>query len=228
MFKTYVVSDLHLGHPRFHRELFAEFLDNLPEQTTLILNGDTLDSPKQRLLEPDRELLLRLAAMSEEDERRIIILSGNHDEKIVLPEKGQIEFADFWIIAENATLITHGASFDNVMPYNRWFLTLFKALHRLRVWLGCDPVHVAEYAKKWKPLYNYLRRTVRKNAVEHCLENGWTTVVCGHLHYPEIYQHSDVCYVNTGSWTESPPRYACLNSTEECRLIAYHGGPLAS
>ncbi|MFW6414623.1 MAG: metallophosphoesterase, partial [Verrucomicrobiota bacterium] len=203
MSKTYVVSDLHLGHPCFQRKLFEEFLTHLPEQFTLVLNGDTIDSPGQELPAEDKALLLKLASLSEEDGKDIIILNGNHDESIELPENGNIEIAEFWVLAESGTLITHGASFDNVMPYNRWFLQLFKALHRLRIWLGCKPVHVAEYAKKWKPLYNYLRRTVRNNAIEHALENGWTTVICGHLHCPEIYQSQEVCYINTGSWTES-------------------------
>jgi len=227
MEKIFIVSDLHLGLPQFRRSLFKEFLDNLPSNAVLVLNGDTIDAPSRNLPEGDLAVLEKLAAMSINGIKKIVWLEGNHDEAYRPPVQGKIQFEKFYVFSEYEAMVTHGAFFDNVMPHNKWFLWLFKRLHNFRVKLGSPPVHVAEYAKKWRLLYDYLQKTVRRNAIQHSRENGYRTIVCGHLHCAEKYEDSTgVCYVNTGAWTEFPPSYAVLTSQKNCALYQYTGGPL--
>ena len=113
----------------------------------------------------------------------------------------------------------HGDDFDDVMPRNRLFMRFCKRLHRLRIRLGAPPVHVAEFAKSWFPLfYRVLRKQVKLNAVRCAAENGVGAITCGHTHYMEDGHHDGVRYINTGSWTE--PRRCYVHLTErEIRVI---------
>ena len=77
----------------------------------------------------------------------------------------------------------------------------------MRVKLGARPVHVAEYAKKWKSFYRVLRNNVRLNAVNFAMENGYQAVTCGHTHFAEDMVVNGVRYINTGAWTEAPAFY---------------------
>jgi UDP-2,3-diacylglucosamine pyrophosphatase LpxH len=66
---------------------------------------------------------------------------------------------------------------------------------------------VAEYAKKWKRFYRYLRKNVMLNAVNYARENGFKAVTCGHTHYAEEQFINGIRYLNTGAWTELPVYY---------------------
>jgi UDP-2,3-diacylglucosamine pyrophosphatase LpxH len=83
----------------------------------------------------------------------------------------------------------------------------FRLMHDLRVRLGARPVHVAEYAKKWKAFYRVLRNNVLRNAVNCAAENGLEAVTCGHTHFAEDIFLNGVRYINTGAWTEFPAHY---------------------
>ena len=215
------MSDLHIGLPQFKSLLFEQFLTHLPDESQLVLNGDTIDDPTRRLSEESHRILDLLSHHSER--LRIIWVEGNHDEGFVLPDPRAIEFTKFHVIPECSLYISHGMDFDNVMPKNRWFIKLFRFLHRLRVMLGAAPVHVAEYAKKWRWFYTYLRNNIATNAIEHARENGWEHVVCGHVHFAEERRVNGVTYYNTGTWTEAPPRYLYVTD-DGIELLEYHGG----
>lgn len=196
-----ITSDLHLGSPFLQHGHLEHFLDLLPPRAMLILNGDVVDRVNHALPPPDRALLDRLV---EESERRPVVwVYGNHDDGFHPAEAGSIRFVrDF---ALGARLhINHGYDFDNVMPRNILFMNLFRALHRMRLRLGAEPVHVARFAKKFPLLYRYLRRNVMLNAVEHAREQGCAAVTCGHTHFVEDVLCDGVRYINTGSWTELP------------------------
>jgi UDP-2,3-diacylglucosamine pyrophosphatase LpxH len=106
---------------------------------------------------------------------------------------GRIEFCRRYTF-DNRILITHGDDFDNIMARSQVFMKAFRMMHDLRVRLGARPVHVAEYAKKWKAFYRVLRNNVMRNAVNFAAENGFEAVTCGHTHFArpkrhQVYQH---------------------------------------
>ncbi|MGD8460345.1 MAG: hypothetical protein PVH27_08345, partial [Desulfobacterales bacterium] len=72
--------------------------------------------------------------------------------------------------------ITHGDFFDEVMPHSWLFIKTFKMLHDFRIKLGARPIHVAQYAKKWKRFYGYLRKNVMHNAVNYAAKYGFEAV----------------------------------------------------
>ena len=119
---------------------------------------------------------------------------------------------------ENRLLITHGDYFDEIMPRYQFFMKAFRSLHNLRVRLGAKPVHVADYAKKWRSFYRVLRNNVMWNAVNYAKGNGYEAVACGHTHYAEDAIVNGIRYINTGSWTEYPA--FCVTVTDDDMVLA--------
>ena len=206
-----VVSDLHIGLPYFRKSDFLQFVEFLDVRTSLILNGDIVDDPRQRLEARDQNVLDFLVAQS--FERSVVWIYGNHDEDFRLAQPGGIEFRRSLAFGTRL-LIVHGDDFDTVMPNNRWFLRLFKICHIIRLRLGAHPVHVAELAKQWAPmLYRVLTEQVKKNAVDCALEGGFEAITCGHTHYVEDSVCEGVRYINTGAWTEAVLHYLKVTPT---------------
>jgi len=108
------------------------------------------------------------------------------------------------LVVHDRVLVAHGHAFDHVMPHHRVFIALFKLLHAVRILCGARAEHVAEYAKRWRLLYNHLRRHVRHNAATHAKTRALEAATCGHVHYAEQCKVDGIRYFNTGTWTESP------------------------
>ena len=208
--RTLIVSDIHLGSRHCLHPLFGRFLDTLPADATLVLNGDTVDSRRRRM-KPEHALLLQRLA-GESARRRVVWISGNHDEGYRLPESGRIEFVTEFDIGKRLH-VQHGFYFDHIMPYHKVFIFLFRLAHRLRILLGAEPIHVAQYAKKWPFLYSVLRRNVQRHAFRYAAANGFEAITCGHTHYPEEVFQRGIRYLNTGSWTELPIYYIDVGDT---------------
>jgi len=205
-----IVSDLHLGSHYFCYQEFEHFLKSIPQDFELILNGDIIDNPKAQLTPPHQSILHLIKRRSYA--QRIVWVQGNHDKGFVTNGLGKVNFKSFYSIG-NRLLIVHGYDFDDIMPRNQGFIKAFRLMHNVRIRLGAKPVHVAEYAKKWKRLYKVLRKNVMMNAVNYARENGFQTVVCGHTHYPEDRVHNGIRYINTGAWTEFPAFYLQVNGS---------------
>jgi UDP-2,3-diacylglucosamine pyrophosphatase LpxH len=206
-----VVSDLHVGSRYFLHEIFDQFIQKIPEDYALILNGDVIDNLYVKLKPPHQRILDLIEQISYR--QKVIWVRGNHDNGYVPKGFGKVLFKNVYAI-ENKVLIAHGDYFDGIMPYNRAFIKAFKVMHDLRVRLGARPVHVAEYAKKWKTLYGVLRRNIMINAISYAGANGYGAVICGHTHYAEDRVLNGIRYINTGSWTEFPVFYLRITVAE--------------
>ena len=202
--KAIIVSDLHMGSRYFHSQAFAGFLDHIPDADEIILNGDVLDRPHVKLAPLHQQILERIEQLS--FRVKVVWVRGNHDKGYMPARLGKIEFCRRYTF-DHRIVITHGDDFDNVMSRSRVFMKAFRLMHNLRVRLGARPVHVAEYAKKWKAFYRVLRNNVMRNAVNFAAENGFEAVTCGHTHFAEDILLSGVRYINTGAWTEFPAHY---------------------
>jgi len=202
-----VVSDLHMGSRYFHSRAFGAFLENLPEGHELIMNGDVIDRPYLKLKASHQEILDRITHIS--DTRKVVWVRGNHENGYMPVDLGRIVFRPRYSLGKRL-LITHGDDFDTIMPRSRAFMKAFRLMHDVRVKLGARPVHVAEYAKKWKPFYRVLRDNVMLNAVNFARENGYEAITCGHTHFAEDLVVDGVRYINTAAWTEFPAHYLCV------------------
>ncbi len=206
-----IVSDLHIGSKYFLYRDFEYFLNNIPEDAEFILNGDIIENPYAKLKLTDQQILNRFEQMSYQ--QKVVWVRGNHDNGYIPQSLGQIQIKQHHSI-QKRVFITHGDFFDKVMPQSRAFIKAFKMMHDLRVKLGARPVHVAEYAKKWKRFYGYLRKNVMLNAVNYAAENGFEAVTCGHTHYAEEKFINGIRYLNTGAWTELPTYYVRVTDNE--------------
>lgn len=209
--KAIVVSDLHIGSRYFQCGVFERFLEDLPTDHELILNGDIIDSPYVKMAMSDQRILDKIEGIS--CRQKVIWIRGNHENGYVPSSFGKTVFKSAHTIA-NRLLITHGDDFDGIMPRSRLFIKAFHLMHDLRVKLGARPVHVAEYAKKWKAFYRVLRKNVALNAVECAAKKGFEAVTCGHTHYPEDVAFNGIRYINTGAWTEFPAYYLHITADE--------------
>ncbi len=196
-----IVSDLHIGSRHFLLHDFQRFLENLPEDHELILNGDIINNFYIELPPSHRWILDLIKQIS--FHRKVVWIPGNHDIGYIPERFGYVEFKKVYTL-ENRVLIAHGQDFDKITSKNQTFIKAFKIMHKLRVKLGAKPVHVTQYAKKWKILYKIFRNNVMMNAVKCAIENGYKAVICGHTHFPEDRFFNGIRYINTGAWTESP------------------------
>jgi len=202
---SYIVSDLHLGNAYFHGDAFLAWLDSLPEEARLVLNGDTLDEPGRSLPAEHAQVLDRLVA--ESARRPVVWVYGNHDDDLDLPDTGQMEFTRRWEL-DRRLLVLHGDELDGVMPRHGLFKAAFKLFHKARIAVGFPDVHVAHYAKKWQYLYRVLNQHVARRAARTARGMGFAAVACGHTHAAMDMVVDGTRYINTGAWTETPQHYA--------------------
>jgi UDP-2,3-diacylglucosamine pyrophosphatase LpxH len=196
-----IVSDLHIGSKYFLYQDFECFLNTISEDAEFIMNGDVIENPYAKLRPADQQILNRFEQMSYR--QKVVWVRGNHDNGYIPQNLGQIQIKPYHSI-QKRVFITHGDFFDKVMPQSRAFIKAFRMMHDLRVKLGARPIHVAEYAKKWKRFYGYLRKNVMLNAVNYAAKNGFEAVTCGHTHFAEEQFVNGIRYLNTGAWTERP------------------------
>ena len=206
-----IVSDLHIGSQYLQSRILKDFLEALPGDHELILNGDIIDQPYSKMKKSDQRIIDRIGQISLG--QQVVWIRGNHDNGYTPTGLGKVKVTRSYSIGKRL-LITHGDDFDEIMPRNRAFIKAFNLMHHLRVKLGAKPVHVAEYAKKWKSFYSVLRKNVALNAVSCAVENGFEAVTCGHTHYSEDMVVDGIRYVNTGAWTELPAHYLHITADD--------------
>jgi len=225
-----IISDLHIGSHYLQSRILEDFLDSIPKDHEFIMNGDIIDQPYLKMTKSDQRILDRIEQISLG--QKVVWIQGNHDNGYTPTGLGKVKMTRSYSIGKRL-LITHGDDFDDIMPRSRVFMKAFKLMHALRVKLGAKPVHVAEYAKKWKSFYRVLRKNIALNAVSCAIENGFEAVTCGHTHYPEDMVVDGIRYINTGAWTELPTHYLhvtkdgiTLNTVDPSCLISSQKSPL--
>ena len=188
-----------------------QFLQNIPQDHEFILNGDIINNPYAKMKPADQQILDRFGEMSLQ--QKVVWVRGNHDNGYIPDNLGKIQIKQHHAL-QKRLFITHGDFFDEVMPRSQMFIKAFKIMHDLRVKLGARPIHVAQYAKKWKSFYEYLRKNVMLNAVSYAAANGFEAVTCGHTHFAEEQFVNGIKYLNTGAWTERPTHYVRVTDNE--------------
>ena len=144
-----IVSDLHIGSRYFLHQDFRLFIKYLPRNHELILNGDIINNHYTKLPPSDQCILDMIKQVS--FNRKVVWIMGNHDIGYIPKRFGKVQFKNLYILG-NKVLIVHGYDFDEITSKSKIFIKAFKIMHNLRVKLGAKPVHVAQYAKKWKIL----------------------------------------------------------------------------
>ena len=209
--KAVVISDLHLESVHTLSEEIALFIESLPEECDLILNGDIIDSSYPNL--PRENLQILELIRQESFSRKTVWIRGNHDDCSLLQDRGKIHFKRIHTV-DNRLLVTHGDELDKIKARIQQLLRPFKLIQFSLVKLGSKPINVAQFAGKFEPFYRLYRKKLRLDAAKFAKEKGFGAITCGHTHYPEDRTVQGVRYINTGAWTEYPPHYLMVNERE--------------
>ena len=108
----------------------------------------------------------------------------------------------------------HGDVFDVTMQYSKWltrlggigydFLILLNSFINFVLFkFGRNKLSLSKTIKNSvKGAVKYINR-FEKTAVEIAIANGFSYVVCGHIHHPQIKKIGDKTYHNLGDWVDS-------------------------
>ena len=209
--KAIIVSDLHLGSKYFLLQHFKSFLENIPVEYDLILNGDVVDGLHESMNQEEQEILALI--VNESFHRKVVWVRGNNDYNFKLSESGRISFQRIHSIG-NRLIIVHGDLFDKIRTMGQIFFKVFDNTYVKWMRRRNKPVNPTHFARKFNRLYKFYRKTLMHSAVRYARQNGFKAITCGHSHYTEDFIFDGIRYINTGAWTDYPPVYLLVNDTE--------------
>jgi UDP-2,3-diacylglucosamine pyrophosphatase LpxH len=220
-----VISDVHLGTYGSHARELHHYLRHI-KPAILVLNGDIIDfwQFSKRYWPGDHMKVVKDIIHMASKGTRIYYITGNHDEtlrKFAGMQIGNIEIVNKLdlVLNGNRTWFFHGDVFDVIMQHSRWLekagAVSYDSLILLNVFinyvsrlLGRGKVSISKKIKEnVKSAVKYIGR-FENTAALLALQKGYQTIVCGHLHQPEIKQislssHGTINYLNSGDWVEN-------------------------
>lgn len=241
--RTVWISDIHLGYRDCQADYLLDFLQHM-QCDTLYLVGDIIDlwALKRRFCWPTQHYQVMLA-LQELAERgtRVIYVPGNHDEPIRRfcgKSFGSIEVAleHEYVSADGKRfLIMHGDAMDayiNLHWLTRWcgdlayhfLLFINRWANRLRKLVGRPYFSLAGLIKSNINGARNAIATYQNAAMQEARRRGFDGVICGHIHYPALFEADGMHYANCGDWIES-----CTALVEDhqgqMRLVHYNEEP---
>ena len=85
-----IVSDLHLGSRYFLFHKFKSFIESIASDYELILNGDLIDNPSNKLPPLHQQVFDIIVRLSYR--QKVVWIQGNHDNRFIPKGIGKIEF----------------------------------------------------------------------------------------------------------------------------------------
>jgi UDP-2,3-diacylglucosamine hydrolase len=240
---TYFVSDFHLGSRSAEIEqktvgLLCAFLrQHRGDLEHLVILGDLFDFWfEYRNLVPKGNLELLFWLKQLVDEGVVVsYVCGNHDFWLGDFMTKHLGFAVYnnELVLENGerrVLVLHG---DGVAPSD-WKYRILKRILRNRLnaalyrllppsfafWLAHKVSGRSRRYGDQSPREGFLREYYEYSRQRHT--EGYSAVICGHLHYPEIQEFDSGFYVNCGDWLShnsvvrwDGSKFELLTATEE-------------
>ncbi|HUH20041.1 UDP-2,3-diacylglucosamine diphosphatase [Albibacterium sp.] len=219
-----VISDVHLGTYGCHAKELIRYLKSI-QPKKLILNGDIIDIwqfSKSYWPDSHMKVLRRIMKMASEG-TSVYYITGNHDEmlrKFVDLKMGNFRLVNKLILnlRGNKAWFFHGDIFDVTMQNSKWLAKLGAVgydslilINSFVNWcltaIGKEKMSFSQRIKKqFKNAVKFIN-DFENTAADLAIDKGYTYVVCGHIHQPEIREiESDkgkVLYLNSGDWVES-------------------------
>ena len=198
-----VISDVHLGTYGSHAKELHRYLQSI-RPATLVLNGDIIDFwqfskrywPKQHM-----KVVKDIISLTTRG-TQVYYITGNHDE--TLRKFAGLQVGNLAIVNKlelllngNKTWFFHGDVFDVVMQHSRWLEKLgatgYDSLIILNVFVnymsrlfGRGKVSLSKKIKEnVKTAVRYIG-DFEKTAAMLAIQKGYHTIVCGHIHHPEM------------------------------------------
>jgi UDP-2,3-diacylglucosamine pyrophosphatase LpxH len=219
-----VISDTHLGTYDCHAKELFEYLNSI-QPKMLILNGDIIDfwAGKKWTWRQTHTLVIKKILELAISGTMVYYVIGNHDEGLRnLPNVGlgnfnlcndltlELEHHKVWFI--------HGDIFDLVVLHAKWLsklgtfwynvLILFNGVvNTLLMSMGKERTSLATRVKSSVKLAVKYMSDFEQVAAETAASRGYTHIICGHTHQPEIkcfaMRKTEVMYLNSGDWVEN-------------------------
>ena len=224
MYNAVFISDVHLGTTKNAKELL-KFLETI-ETKKLFLVGDMISFV---VYKPSKELD-EFFNIIKNGKWEFIYLIGNHEKENLNLQSSlakyykDIKLQDRYIYKyKNRTiLIEHGDSFHYKDFINR---AIKKVMLKSKIKLYKQ--NKTNYPKyrgiyyKVKPIIKFiLYKPYIKYMTKQAKKYGCNTVICGHLHQPEIKKISNISYINCGDWIKNRS-YVVLKSSGELELLNF-------
>ena len=219
-----IISDVHLGTYGCHAKELLKYLKSIKPKM-LILNGDIIDIwqfSKSYFPEEHTKVIRRILKFVTEG-IPVYYLTGNHDEmlrKFADFKMGGFQLLNKMVLNINGekAWVFHGDVFDVTMQNAKWLAKLGA--------IGYDTLIIINSLANWlltkmgKKKYSFsqkIKASVKEavkfinqfeqTAAELAIEKGYSFVICGHIHQPEIREittdKGSVTYLNSGDWVES-------------------------
>lgn len=219
-----VISDVHLGTYGCQAKELLKYLKSI-DPKVVILNGDIIDIwqfNKRYFPKPHMKVIKYLLKWIVEG-KEIHYLTGNHDEmfrKFKDFELGNFKISNKIVLELDGkkAWFFHGDVFDVTMQHSKWltrlggigydFLILLNSgINFILNTLGRNKLSLSKTIKNSiKGAVKYINR-FEETAVDIASSNGFSYVVCGHIHHPNIKEYQagkdKVTYLNSGDWIEN-------------------------
>jgi len=220
--KTVWISDIHLGSRDCKADYLLQFLQGL-HCNTLYLVGDIVDlwAMKRRFRWPPKhhQILMKFYELAAKG-TRVVYVPGNHDHPIrhfAGDFFGPIEIAEeveYESTDGKRFLIMHGDAMDAHIQLSwltrligdhgyEFLLFLNRWANRLRRLSGQSYFSLAGLIKNNIKGAKNAINTYEYHALEEAKRRGYSGVICGHIHHPELRIEDGFIYANTGDWVEN-------------------------
>ena len=221
MYRTIVVSDLHLGSRYARAKEVTEFLTK-NKCKTLILNGDIIDgwALKRGGTWNDDHMKCIRKIIKKSKTTQTYWIRGNHDDflsEFIPFDFGKIllrEDLEYMGLDGKKYLVLHGDIFDVFVNKMKWLAKIGSVGYDLTLWLNkWYNKYRALRGKQYFSLSQKIKNSVKQatsfigdfenHMVSHAKSLNCDGVICGHIHKAELREIDDLVYMNSGDWVES-------------------------
>ena len=222
IYKTIVVSDVHLGTKDSKARELVRFLKANPA-SNIILNGDIIDGwrlrKKGKWKKKHTLFFKTIMKFLENRDTRVFYIRGNHDD--FLDEILPFSIGNFHIVRDHIYesfgkkyYVCHGDIFDSISTNHIWLAKLGDWGYTFLLWLnkiynkrrrrkGLEYYSISKAAKaKVKSAVSFIDDFENKLAEVAALKKC-DGVICGHIHSPANRYINHIHYLNSGDWIES-------------------------
>ncbi len=236
-----VISDVHLGTYGCHAKELYEYLKSV-EPKKVILNGDIIDIwqfNKRYWPKSHMKVIKHILGLVSKGVK-VYYITGNHDEmlrKFVGFKMGSLEIVNKVILKldNQKAWFFHGDVFDVTMQHSKWLarlgavgydtlIVINRFVNFISEKMGRGRISLSKKVKNGVKSAVSFINNFEQVAADIAIDNGYSHVVCGHIHQPEMRIISNakgsVQYLNSGDWIENLTALEYVNG--KWTLYSYH------
>lgn len=219
-----VLSDIHLGTVGCHAKELHEYLSSI-DPGLIILNGDIIDiwQFRKNYWPASHMKVVKKFLSWLSKGKTIYYLTGNHDEllrKFSPTRLGNLHIKNKLLLQTEGgpAWFFHGDVFDLSMKYSKWLarlgavgydllILINRFVNQVAAALGYGRISLSKKIKDGVKTAVRFISDFEQIAIDLAAEKGYSYVVCGHIHQPNIreitLETGKLTYLNSGDWIEN-------------------------